>query len=218
MATREMLADLVGRYGVAGQAVQLESAGGVDVARRVREGEAVDVVVLADAAIDALIGAGKLLADSRVALARSGIGVAVRAGAPRPAIGTAQALRAAVLAARTVGYSTGPSGSYLVSLFQRWGVAGTQAPRLVQAPAGVPVASLVARGEVELGFQQLSELLHVSGIDVLGPLPDEVQSITVFCGAVSAGSMQQGPARALLGYLAGADAAAAKRTQGMEPA
>jgi len=219
MATRDVLSEMLTRHAHnTGQAVVLESVGGLDAARRVQAGEAIDVVVLAAAAIDKLIGDGKLLADTRVDLARSGIGIAVRAGAAHPDIGSGEAVKAAVLAARTLGCSTGPSGTYLIQLFQRWGIAALVAPRMVQAPPGVPVASLVARGEVDLGFQQLSELVHVPGIDVLGALPDDIQSITVFCGAVSSASEQSAQAQALLRFLASPDAAAAKQAHGMEPA
>lgn len=219
MATREVLAELSARYDRdKGQTISLESAGGVDVARRVQAGEAVDVVVLAAAAIDKLIAAGKLVQGSRVAIAHSGIGMAVRAGAPRPDVGSGDAVKAAVLAARTLGYSTGPSGTYLVGLFERWGIAAQVAARVVQAPPGVPVASLVARGDVELGFQQLSELMHVHGIDVLGALPDEIQSITAFCAALSSASDKSVQSAELLVFLSGPDAAASKRANGMAPA
>ena len=219
MATREVLSELIARYEHEhGQKVALESAGGVDVARRVQAGEAVDVVVLAGAAIDKLTADGKLRPGSRIDIARSGIGVAVRSDAVRPAIGSGEAVKAAVLAAPTLGYSTGPSGNYLVQLFERWGIAAEVAPRSVQAPPGVPVASLVARGDVALGFQQLSELLHEPGIAVLGALPDEIQFITVFCGGVSAGSARPAPARALLTFLSASAAAPIKRAHGMEPA
>lgn len=219
MATRDVLSELVARHARnSGQPVVLESIGGVDAARRVQAGESIDVVVLAAAAIDKLIDDGKLQADSRVEIARSGIGIAVRAGAAQPDIGSGEAVKAAVLAARTPGYSTGPSGNYLIELFERWGIAALVAPRIVLAPPGVPVATLVARGEVDLGFQQLSELMHVPGIDVLGALPDDIQSITVFCGAVSSTSEQSAQAQDLLRFLASPEAAAAKQAHGMEPA
>jgi molybdate transport system substrate-binding protein len=175
-------------------------------------------VVLAAAVIDKLTAEGKLQPGSRVDIARSGIGMAVGSGKARPDTGSGDAVKAAVLAARTVGYSTGPSGNYLLQLFERWGIAGQLAGRIVQAPPGVPVASLVARGEVELGFQQLSELMNVPGIDVLGPLPDDIQSITVFSGAVSSGCSCPEQARALLAYLAGPEATACKRANGMDAA
>lgn len=219
MATRELLSDLVARYAQEnGLAVELESAGGVDVARRVQAGEVVDAVVLAAPAIEKLLADDRLQRGSRVDIARSGIGMAVLAGAARPDIGTEAAVKAAVLAARTLGYSTGPSGTYMVQLFERWGIAAQLAPRIVQAPPGVPVASLVARGEAELGFQQLSELLNVPGIDVLGALPDDIQNITVFCGAVSVASQKAAAARALLAFLADPAGAATKLVHGMEPA
>jgi len=219
MATRALLTELVATFSrTTGNTVQLESAGGVDVARRVQAGESVDIVVLASNAIDQLVASARLLAGSRVDVVRSGMGIAVQSGRLRPDIGSEAAVRQAVQAAGTIGYSTGPSGKYLVSLFERWGIAPQIAQRIVQAPPGVPVATLVARGDVELGFQQLSELLGVSGIDVLGPLPAEIQHITVFSAAVSAGCSQPELARALLDFLAGPDAAAGKRRHGMEPA
>lgn len=219
MATREVLAELVDAFTAReGHAVALESAGGVDVARRVRDGEAVDLVVLAAKAIDELIAAGRLLPDGRVDILRSGIAIAVPAGAPLPDIRTESAIRQAVLAAPTLSYSTGPSGVYLMGLFERWGILEDIRPRIVQAPPGVPVGSLVARGEVALGFQQLSELLHVPGIALVGPMPPEVQSITTFSGAVSRSAAHPEQARALLAWMTHADAAPAIRRQGMEPA
>src|SRR6516162_2474440 len=159
IATRNVLLELGDAYGrQSGQRVTVESVGGVDAARRVQAGEAFDFVVLATDAIDKLTSSGRVDADSRINLARSGVAVAVKAGAPRPDISNESAVRQAVLAARSIGYSTGPSGVYLARLFERWGIAEAIAPRLVQAPPGVPVGSLIARGEVELGFQQLSEL------------------------------------------------------------
>lgn len=220
MATREVLARLVAAYAdMPGTApVHLESAGGVDVVRRVQSGEAVDIVVLARGALDQLVDGGFLRTGSRIDLARSGMAVAARAGAPYPDIGSEAALRQAVLAARSLGYSTGPSGNHLVKLFDRWGIRDQIASRIVQAPAGVPVATLVARGDADLGFQQLSELLNVPGVEVLGPMPGETQSITTFSAAVSATCTQAQEVRALLEFLAGSGAGAIWREQGMEPA
>lgn len=219
MATREVLAELAARFQASTDCeVHLESAGGVDVARRVAAGEAVDVVVLAAKAIDELVQSGRLLADSRVDIVRSGIAIAVRAGTDVPDISTESAVKQAVLAAPSISYSTGPSGVYLVRLFERWGIHAQIQPRIVQAPPGVPVGSLVARGDVALGFQQLSELMHLPGIVVVGPMPPEIQSITTFAGAVSTSSQHIPAARELLGQMVAPQAAETIRRQGMEPA
>lgn len=219
MATRQVLAELVEAYRQrAGVDVRFESVGGVDAARRVQAGEAFDVVVLASDAIDKLVAAGRVEAASRTDLVRSGVAIAVRAGGPRPDVGSEAALRQAVLAARTVGYSTGPSGTALLKLFGRWGIVDSLGQRLVQAPAGVPVATLVARGEVELGFQQLSELLHVEGIEIVGPMPPGTEIVTTFSAGRCTASTQRAAADALLRFLASPAAAEAKRRQGMEPA
>lgn len=219
MATREVLAGLAARYqSLTGCEVRLESAGGVDVARRVAAGEAADVVVLAAKAIDELIQGGRLLADSRTDIMRSGIAIAVRAGADLPDISTESAVKQAVLAAPSISYSTGPSGVYLVGLFERWGIFTQIRPRIVQAPPGVPVGTLVARGDVALGFQQLSELMHLPGISVVGPMPPGIQSITTFSGAVATSSAQAAAARGLLAQMVAPEAAETIRRQGMEPA
>lgn len=219
MATRQVLADLAALFQQgSAQRSAIESVGGVDAARRVQAGEAVDVVVLASDAIDRLITAGRIVAGSRVDLVRSGVALAVRAGAPRPPIDTEDDVKRAVHAARSVGYSTGPSGTYLAALFERWGIADAVKARTVIAPAGVPVGQLVAEGQVELGFQQLSELMHLDGIAVLGPLPPSIQLVTTFSGGVAAASTQPEAARALLDFMASPAAAAAKRQQGMDPA
>ncbi len=181
-------------------------------------GEPFDVVVLASDAIDKLVDAGRIVAGSKVGLARSGVAIAVRSGAPRPDIGSEEALRRAVLSARSVGYSTGPSGVALAALFKRWGVDGEIKDRIVLAPPGVPVGTLVARGEVELGFQQLSELMHVSGVDVIGPLPPAIQIITTFSAGLCANSRQGDAVRSLLDFMTSPLSSDAKRRHGLEPA
>jgi molybdate transport system substrate-binding protein len=219
MATRAVLGDLVRAHEArAGVAVAIESVGGVDAARRVAAGEVFDAVFLAADAIDKLIVGGSVVAGSRVDLFRSGVAVAVRAGAPRPDIGSEDALRRAVLAARRIGYSTGPSGTQLMKLFERWGILDAVRDRLVQAMAGVPVGASVANGEVDLGFQQLSELMSLPGIDVVGPLPPAVQITTVFSGAVCARSGDAAAARALLAFMASPEVASIKQRHGMESA
>ena len=219
MATRQVLAELIAQFQqTSPQQVSLESVGGVDAARRVQSGEAFDVVILAANAIEQLTQAGRIVPGSRVDLVHSGVSVAVQAGAKRPDISSEEAVRQAVLAARTLGYSTGPSGVHLTKLFERWGIADAIKSRIVQAPPGVPVGSLVARGEVELGFQQLSELIHQDGIDVLGPLPPAIQINTIFSAGLSATSTQARAVRALLDFMASPAATDIKRRNGLEPA
>lgn len=227
MATRQVLAELAAAYRQQGGAdfatglaaeVAIESVGGVDAAQRVQAGEAFDFVVLAADAIAKLIASGRVLADSRTDLVRSTVAIAVRAGSPRPDVGSEDALRRAVLAARTLGYSTGPSGTALLQLFARWGIADMVRDRIVQAPPGVPVGQLVADGAVELGFQQFSEMLHQPGIEVLGTMPAGCEIVTTFSGGVCTTTKQAGAARALLAFMQSPAAADAKRRHGMEPA
>mgnify|MGYP002623701446 FL=1 len=218
MATRLVLGELADAYAAkSGRSVAIESVGGVDAARRVMAGEAFDVVMLASDAIDKLIQGGHVR-PGRVDLVRSPVAIAVRAGARAPKVDTEDALRDAVARARSVAYSTGPSGTHLVSLFDRWGLTDQVKSKTVQAPPGVPVGRLVAQGEAELGFQQLSELMHLDGIALLGTLPPGTEFITTFSAAIGRDTDQAGAVRELLAYLTSADAAASKRRHGMEPA
>lgn len=219
MAPRTMLTELTAAFTAHGpHAVVLESAGGVDVARRVRDGEAFDVVALADDAVAALSASGHLLANSTRPLARSAVAVAVRAGAARPDVSSEEAVRRAVQAASSLGVSTGPSGTAVLQLFARWGLAPEVRARTMTAPPGVPVGTLVASGEVELGFQQLSELAHLDGIDVVGTLPPPIEIVTTFSAAVAAVCRQPDAARALLAFLTSPAADDTIRRHGMEPA
>ena len=219
MATRNLLAELCAAYSKrSGVPVTIEAVGGVDAARRVAAGEPFDVVFLAADAIAKLVAAGKADGAGQVALVNSGVAAAVPAGAGRPDIASEAALREAVLAARRIAYSTGPSGVALLELFQRWGIGELLRNRLLQAPAGVPVGSLLARGEATLGFQQLSELIGLPGIELLGPLPDAIQINTVFSAATCTASAQPEAVRALLGFLVSPGCDEAKRRHGMAPA
>jgi molybdate transport system substrate-binding protein len=219
MATRQVLAELASAYEArSGQAVAIESVGGVDAAARVQAGEPFDVVFLASDAIDKLAAAGRVVAGSKVDLVRSPVAVAVRAGSPQPDIHSEDAVRNAVLAAASIGYSTGPSGVALTRLFERWGIAAQLKGRIVQAPPGVPVGALVARGEVALGFQQLSELMHLEGITLVGSLPEPIQIVTTFSAGLCAGSPCGEAVRRMLDFMASAEAALSKRRHGMEPA
>ncbi len=218
MATRELLTALTVQYTARyGQPISAEAGGGVDIAKRVQADEAADIVVLANNAINKLIAEGKLLAE-RVDLVQSGVAIAVRAGAAHPDISNEAAVKQAVLAASTLSYSTGPSGVYLESLFARWGILDAIRSKIVVPPPGVPVGSLVAKGDSELGFQQLSELMNLPGIEVLGPLPADIQTITVFSGAVSASSTQPAAAQQVLRFMADPATAAIKQQHGMAAA
>jgi len=219
MATRALLAELARAYEArSGWAVAIESVGGVDAAKRVQDGEAFDVVVLASDALAKLVDTGRVMAGSVVDLVHSGVAVAVKAGAPRPDLSSEASVKAAVLAAKSIGYSTGPSGTALLKLFERWGIAAQLEGRLVQARAGVPVGALVASGEVELGFQQRSELIHLQGITLVGDLPEAIRIDTIFSAGICAAATQSAAARALLAFMASPETAEAKRAQGMEPA
>jgi len=217
MATREMLTELLGQWkAVSGLDVALESVGGVDAAKRVQAGEAFDAVVLASDAIEKLIAGGSLVPGSRVDLVQSSVAVAVRSGAPVPDINDEAALRSAIEAADTIGYSTGPSGLALVNLFERWGLSRALQSRIVQAPPGMPVGALVARGEVALGFQQLSELMHLEGITVVGLLPEPVGITTIFSAGVCCVSTQREKLADLLAFMTSSDVAQVKRQHGMQ--
>lgn len=217
MATKPLLAALTADFQKqTGQAVRLESMGGVDAAKRVQAGDVFDVVVLASDALATLTEQGHVRGPQ--AFADSRIAIAVRAGAAAPDISTEDALRSALLAAKSIGYSTGPSGRALLQIFDRWGLGETLGARLVQARPGVPVGKLVAEGEAEIGFQQLTELQGLPGITLLGGLPPQLDIVTTFTGAVGTRSTQRDAAQALLDFLASADTAGVKRAHGMSAA
>jgi molybdate transport system substrate-binding protein len=217
MAAKDFLLDIAKQYQIdTGGVVDVTTVGGVEVMRRVKAGEAVDGVVLSAEQIDQLIADGAVVKGSRIDLVKSGVAVAVRKGAARRDISSEAAVKKAVLGSRSVGYSTGPSGVYLERLLATWDP--DKRVKRVQAPPGTPVGSLVANGEVELGFQQLSELIHLQGIELLGPLPAAIQLMTVFSGGVSTQSTQPEAARAALGYMASAKALEAKRRNGLSAA
>jgi molybdate transport system substrate-binding protein len=216
MATRVILGDLARRYEAAsGTPVAIRSMGGVDAAKLIRAGEETDIVILASGPMGQLEAEGHLLAGSVKPFARSGMAIAVKAGTPWPDIGSEEAVRQAIAAARKVGYSTGPSGDHLLQLCARWGLDDPD--RMLKAPPGIPVGALVAQGEADLGFQQLSELL-MPGIEVVGPLPPEIQAVTVFAAGVARSSQRATDTQVLIAYLIGPDADAVKRAHGMEPA
>lgn len=191
--------------------------GADSIASRVQRGEPVDVIILPAAALDDLIRGGWVIADSRVELARSAIGMAVRAGAPKPDISSVAALTRTLLQASSVAYSASVSGEYLSKeLFPMLGIAETLAGKSRRIDRE-RVGAVVARGEAEIGFQQISELLEVKGVDLVGPLPPDVQRITVIAAGVAAKSADPSAARAFIGFLASPEAADTIRKTGLEP-
>ncbi len=175
---------------------------------RIGGGESVDLVIMARDSLDALAKLGKIVPDSRVDVASSGIGLAVRAGAPRPDISSGEAVKQALLAAKSIAYSSGPSGVYIAGLVQRMGIADQIKLKMKQIPPGGAVGGLVASGEADIGLHQVSELLPVKGIDIVGPLPPDIQQVTVFSAGVHTDATQADAARALAAFLTTPAAAA----------
>jgi molybdate transport system substrate-binding protein len=218
-ATQEAYLELVAQFEKAtGHKVRTDFTGTLNVQKRLAAGESFDLIIMAAPAIDEQITLGKALAGSRVDFAKSGVGVAVKKGAPKPDIGSVESLRKTLLAAKSIGYSTGPSGVYILTVFEKLGVASEVKGKLKQTPSGVFVGALISSGQTEIGFQQISELKHFTGIDYVGPLPDEVQRMTVFSTGLHAGAKQADAARALVTYITAPAAAPVIRKHGLEPA
>ncbi|AMH43110.1 MAG: substrate-binding domain-containing protein [Pseudomonadota bacterium] len=187
------------------------------IPNRLARGEPADVVIMVGYALDDLIKQGKVIPGSRVELADSAIGMVVRAGAPKPDIGTIDALKATLLHAKSVAYSDSASGVYVQNeLFKRLGIEDQVRPKATMVPK-IPVASVVATGDYEIGFQQVSELLPVPGVTFVGKIPDSVQSVTRFAAGIPAGSQHPVEARALLQYLASPAALPVVKQTGLDP-
>jgi molybdate transport system substrate-binding protein len=218
-AVKEMVVEVASGFEKAtGNKVVLSSGGTEGIAKRVSSGEAFDLVLIAAPNIDKLVAEGRLAAGSRTDFARSGVGIAVRAGLPRPDVSSYDAVKNAVLAARSVAYSSGPSGFYLADLFKKMGISDQIKDKVRQPPSGVQVGDLLARGEADLGFQQISELNHVKGIEYLGPLPPDIQNITVYAIGLHASSPVADAARELVKALTSPEAGKIIRKAGMDPA
>jgi molybdate transport system substrate-binding protein len=217
-AMKEALAELAPRFEQAsGHTVTTIWGGTLDISKRIGDGEVVDIVILGAERIEDLIRQGRIAAGSRVDIARSGIGVAVPIGARKPDISSAAALQASLLAAHSIVLSSGPSSVYLAGLFQRMGIADQIKSKINQIGPGLAVGKALANREGEIGFTQVSELLAVEGIDYVGPLPPDVQHITVFSAGIHAAAPSPDAAKALLEFLTGPQAAAVIRHSGMEP-
>jgi molybdate transport system substrate-binding protein len=217
-AFREVYLELVPQFEqMHNQKVVASFSSSPDIMKRAKAGESADLFILASGSVDELIKVGKVVPGSRVDLAKSGMGIAVRAGAPKADISSSDAVKRALLAAKSIGYSGGASGAYVTELVQRMGIAEELKPKLRQAPPGVPVGALVARGEVEIGLHQMSELLPVAGIDILGPLPADIQQFTVFAAGVSTGAKTPDAAKELVKFLTAPETVPLIRKKGMEP-
>jgi molybdate transport system substrate-binding protein len=217
MAPREVVVAAATLYARSAR-IDVQSAGGVDVARRVVAGEAADMVVLASEAIDKLIVAGRLVSAGRTDLMKSAIAIGVRAGTGLPEVADEEALKSLLLGAKSVSYSTGPSGQYLEKLFERWGIYDRIRERIMIPSPGVPVAHLIATGAVALGFQQLSELIAVPGVEVAGLLPPAVQHLTTFSAGISTACENFDQACRFLRFVASEALDDVKIRHGMTPA
>ncbi len=219
MATRHILAEIAAAHGAAtGRKVAVNSMGGVDAAKRVESGESVDVVVLAADALAKLARGGFVRAETIVDIARSALAAAVKAGAAKPDLSSDDSAKRALLGARAIAYSTGPSGDHIVALFKRWEIFAAIEARLVKAPPGVPVGKLVADGAAEIGFQQLSELQGLPGIEIVGSLSPSLRAVTSFAAGVAASAADS---QVAAGFIAALRAPAARDVytrHGMEPA
>jgi molybdate transport system substrate-binding protein len=218
IATREAYNELVPQFEKAsGHKVTTTWAGTTAIMQKMAAGESHDLIIISGTELDELIRQGKVAADSRVTLARCGIGIAVRAGAPKPDVSSAEALKRALLAAKTVGYTSGPSGVHMGKLIERMGIADQIKPKFKSVPSGGTIGTIVATGDCEIGFQQVSEIVHVPGVDFAGPLPPDVQHVTVFCCGVQSGAANADAARSLASFLSSPGAAAVMKRHGLEP-
>ena len=215
MATRGLLVALAAAWD--GNAA-VRSVGGVEAARLVREGEPVDVVVLAASAMETLEADGFVLPGSLGAVAVSSMVAAVRKGDALPSMTAPEGIRHALLTARHVGYSTGPSGEHLLRLIDAWGIRDALQGRLVQAPPGLPVSRLLLEGKADLGFQQRSELLNVEGVVIAGPLPPPIAADTVFTAGIARGSTRRGEAGRFVRFVCSTGTEAVKLHHGLQPA
>ena len=218
LATEQAYRELLPQFEkVSGHTVKTTYAGTVAVKKLVAGGERFDLLMMASHDLDAFMASGIIAPGSRVDVARSGVGVAVREGAAKPNIGSPEAFTKTLLAAKTVGYSTGPSGDYFITLLERMGLSSQLTPKLRQIPTGDFVGRIVANGEAEIGIQQVSELSTYPGVDYVGMLPAALQKITIFASGIAANAKQPEAARALVKFITSPEAAPAFKKRGMEP-
>jgi len=217
-ATEEAYRELVPQFEKAtGHKVTTVFTGTLGAQKRLADGESYDMIIMSAPSIDEQIKAGKVVPGSRVDIAKSGVGAGVAKGAPKPDISSTETLKKTLLAAKSIGYSTGPSGIYMIRLFEKLGVANQVKEKLKQTPTGVFVGTLIASREVEIGFQQVSELGNYSGVDFVGPLPADVQQTTVFSSGAIVDAKEAEAAKALVKFLTTPEAGPAFKKRGMEP-
>jgi molybdate transport system substrate-binding protein len=217
-ATREVVDELLPAFEKSsGHKVVVAFTGTANIKKRIAAGEVYDLVIVGAPVIDAFIQQGKIATGSRSDLMKSGVGVAVRAGAPKPDIGSSESLKKTLLSAKSIGYSSGPSGDYVVSLVGRMGIADQVKLKMRQVPSGQRISIILESGEAEIGFQQVSELIREKGIDYVGPLPSDVQKITVFSAGLHTGAKEPEAAKALVRTLTDPTSATVIRAHGMEP-
>jgi len=219
ISAKEALIELVPEFEHAsGHKVNITYAGGSGLAEQIRKGTRGDLFIGPEEFSDPLLKEGKLQAGSRTAFARSTTGLAVRAGAAKPDISSPDKLKSVLLAARTVSYSTGASGMHFVKLIERLGIAEAVAAKKVAPKPGELVGAVVARGDAEIGAQQISELLPVKGIQILDPLPAELQQTIVYGATAFPGSTQPEAAKAFVNFLRSEPARKVLREKGLDPA
>jgi molybdate transport system substrate-binding protein len=217
-AMREVMAELVPMFERAsGHKVAISFLSGAVLPVKVKEGAQADLVVTTPETIDDLVKAGKLVTGTRVDFVHSGAGVAVRAGAPKPDIGTPEAFKAALMTAKTVGYSQGPSGVHFMTVLTRLGITDEVKAKGVVPPLGQRVGTLIAEGKAEIGVQQITELLQIPGIDFVGPLPKELQASIVYATATPTSAKDSAGAAALVKFLSSEPALPVIKKVGLEP-
>lgn len=217
-ATKEIINEILPAFEKnSSHKVAIEFTGTANIKKRIAAGETYDLVIVGAPEIDAFVQQGKIASGTRTDLMKSGVGVAVRSGASKPDIGSSGALKKTLLAAKSIGYSSGPSGDHMVNLVERMGIADQVKPKMKQVPSGSRISTMIESGEAEIGFQQISELIHENGIDYIGPLPSEVQKITVYAAGLHTGAREPEAAKALVKALAAPDAATLIKAHGMEP-
>jgi molybdate transport system substrate-binding protein len=215
-AMRSLMVDLVPLFERAsGEKVEIEFRLTSVLQKEIEDGAVFDIALLPRPEVDALVRAGRIAADATADITRSSVGLAVRAGAPKPDIATVEALKQTLLNAQSIAYSDGPSGAYVAALLELLGIAEAMKPKTKLT--GRPVAELMASGEAEIGMQQIVAILPVKGAELVAPLPSELQNVIIYAAGVSAAAQNDGAAKACIDFMRGPEAVRLIRVKGMEP-